>query len=392
MGPRASPAVRVGSVPGSASRGANPDAASALNVLARLHLLATLVGPILVLLSPKESAPAEWLLVGIFGLVSITLYLWAKRPDAARGWPRVGYMVLAFDLIAITVQVWTRGGLSTDTYHFYYLLIVGSGIVFGVIESLLMAVCAGLAYGLAVQLTGGEAADLARVAIRTIYFALTGAAAAYLAARERSQRLAQAQTQRFLADLQEAHAQLKRYARDMSERAVTDGLTRLFNHTYFHQRLEEEMSRARRYDRPLSLLMLDLDDFKRYNDNHGHLEGDGVLTTVGAVLAAAVRHEDVACRYGGEEFAIIMPETDTEAARAAAERVRDAIQQRFAHRDPGPLTVSIGVASFPDHAQCRVELIEAADRALYLSKRVGKNRVSAHGGGARTFLETRGCR
>lgn len=342
-------------------------------------------------LSPKATRPTEWLVLGIFGLVAVALYGWARRPGAARAWPRVGYVVLAFDLLAITVQVWTRGGLETDTYHFYYVLIVGSGIVFGMIESLTAAVCAGLAYGLAVGLSGGAMADLGRVAIRTIYFALTGTAAAYLAARERSQRLARAETQRLLAELQEAHLKLKVYARDMSERAITDGLTGLFNHTYFHQRLEEELSRARRYERPLSLMMLDLDNFKRFNDNHGHVQGDHVLTTVGPVLVRAVRREDVVCRYGGEEFAVIMSETDTPAARAAAERVRDAVEREFRQRGPEPLTVSIGVASFPNHAQIRIELIEAADRALYLSKRVGKNRVSAHGGDARPSPGERGC-
>lgn len=163
--------------------------------------------------------------------------------------------------------------------------------------------------------------------------------------------------------------------------AVTDALTGLHNRRYFDSALEIETRRSLRYGLGLSLLLLDLDRFKPINDLHGHRFGDIVLKTVGAVLRRAVRDSDVACRIGGEEFAVILPETDRLGAFRLAERVRDAIRRAFERPFEGlrlELSVSGGVASFPIDGENADNLIERADQALYLAKKQGRDRIVLH--------------
>jgi len=164
--------------------------------------------------------------------------------------------------------------------------------------------------------------------------------------------------------------------------AITDALTGLSNRRHFSGCLGLEVRRCRRYRLRLSLLMLDLDEFKRLNDRYGHPFGDLVLQRVGRVLRRAVREADIACRYGGEEFAVILPETDRLGGHAVAERIRQHIEREFADTPVGNrrirLTLSGGIASYPDDAADAAGLIDRADQALYLSKRQGKNRVSVY--------------
>ena len=163
--------------------------------------------------------------------------------------------------------------------------------------------------------------------------------------------------------------------------AITDELTDLYNYRYLQQRLDEEIGRADRYDKRLSLLMLDIDDFKRVNDSHGHRVGDGVLAEVGHVLKTTVREVDVVARYGGEEFSVVLPETDASGAFIVAEKIREAISlTRFKDADGERrihVTVSIGLASYPVHAHDKESLLRAADDAVYRAKETGKNRVRA---------------
>jgi diguanylate cyclase (GGDEF)-like protein len=156
--------------------------------------------------------------------------------------------------------------------------------------------------------------------------------------------------------------------------AVTDGLTGLFNHAYFLQALGQELLRSRRHGRGAALLLLDLDDFKRLNDRRGHLEGDRALVRAAAVIRESVREIDVAARYGGEEFAVLLPDTTRLGALVVAERVRRRIEERFARLRPA-VTVSGGIAVFPDDASGATELVARADAALYAAKAAGKNRI-----------------
>ncbi|MGM0598196.1 MAG: diguanylate cyclase [Candidatus Rifleibacteriota bacterium] len=163
------------------------------------------------------------------------------------------------------------------------------------------------------------------------------------------------------------------------EMAITDGLTGLFIHRYFQMRLESEIARAMRGDESLSLIMFDIDHFKNFNDTHGHQVGDLVLKQVAATVKHNVREGiDIAARYGGEEFAIIMPETDINGASTFAERLRKSIKEKFIEHENQKLkvTISLGCAEFPKHAQNRELLISCADTALYKSKENGRNTVS----------------
>jgi len=160
--------------------------------------------------------------------------------------------------------------------------------------------------------------------------------------------------------------------------ATTDGLTKLFVHRYFQLMLEQEIQHARRYNRPFSLIMIDIDDFKRFNDTYGHQLGDEVLRSVGRVIRKITRTVDISARYGGEEFVTILPETDVNKGLIAADKIRKCIEEIEIPHEAGKLhvTVSMGLAVFPYHAQDKDDLIKSADTALYVSKREGKNRVT----------------
>lgn len=176
-----------------------------------------------------------------------------------------------------------------------------------------------------------------------------------VAARTQELRLA-------LEALQGANHQLQ-------ELATTDGLTNVGNRRVFTDRLVLEMERARRSARPLSLVLFDLDHFKQLNDTRGHQEGDRALVRVAALLAEGRRAIDLVARFGGEEFTLLLPETEHGPAVALAERLREAIAQQIG------CTVSAGVATFPTQAQDGATLVSAADRAMYEAKRSGRNRV-----------------
>jgi len=153
-----------------------------------------------------------------------------------------------------------------------------------------------------------------------------------------------------------------------------DGLTELFNHRSFHERLEKEIYRAQQYDLNFSLLMMDIDDFKKLNDTYGHLAGDQHLRSIARILKFILRETDFVARYGGEEFAVILPETPLEGARSAAERIRSSVENQDFGKNIR-VTLSIGVSSYPDHGVKKNDLIEKADKALYKAKELGKNRV-----------------
>jgi diguanylate cyclase (GGDEF)-like protein len=160
---------------------------------------------------------------------------------------------------------------------------------------------------------------------------------------------------------------------DLRKRADRDPLTGFYNHRYLHERMGEEVVRSQRGKRPLSVMMLDLDDFKLVNDTFGHLFGDRYLAWTAELIRATLRASDVPARYGGDEFAVILPDTDADEAGRAAERILDAFRDRpfTAERGPVPIVASIGVATFPADGRTATELIAAADRALYEVKRDG---------------------
>jgi diguanylate cyclase (GGDEF)-like protein len=170
-----------------------------------------------------------------------------------------------------------------------------------------------------------------------------------------------------------------------SERTATlDPGTDLYNRRYLFSVLEREMARVDRYGRVLSIVMVDIDGFKGFNDMFGHLAGDALLRELGEVFQSGLRQTDVVGRYGGEEFLFILAETGKENAVSLAERVRQTVENHSFGTDGEPterrITVSLGVASYPQDATSTEGFIDAADKALYAAKHLGKNAVSAFGG------------
>ncbi len=156
-------------------------------------------------------------------------------------------------------------------------------------------------------------------------------------------------------------------------KAHTDALTSLWNYGYFQYKLDEELSKAEAQKLPLSLMMVDVDDFKKFNDTHGHLQGDSALRHISGILKENCRKIDIVCRYGGEEFAIILPNNSKQEAAILGERVRRAIAQK--NMLDNRFTISIGIASFPGDCLDKHTLIKKADQALYGAKDKGKNKV-----------------
>ena len=169
-----------------------------------------------------------------------------------------------------------------------------------------------------------------------------------------------------------------RMMQKLQKLAITDGLTKLYNSRSFYSQLELEVDRFNRYQHPLSLLLLDIDYFKDYNDTYGHLEGDKVLVRFSQIIKSCLRANDSAYRYGGEEFTVLLPETGGERAKLVAQRIRKSLEvEKFVPR-PGEevqITISIGVTQYFRKEELST-FIQRADKAMYLSKQNGRNKVS----------------
>jgi diguanylate cyclase (GGDEF)-like protein len=169
----------------------------------------------------------------------------------------------------------------------------------------------------------------------------------------------------------------------LRNQSIRDPLTGLFNRRYLEESLELECSRAERSKQPITVVMVDVDHFKRFNDTFGHDAGDLVLKNIGELLRRSIRQGDVACRYGGEEFMLVFPGTSASEAVGVAERVREGARRLeivYRNQTLGRITVSLGVAAYPMAGETPAELIDAADQTLYAAKNAGRDRVELFGG------------
>ena len=177
-------------------------------------------------------------------------------------------------------------------------------------------------------------------------------------------------------ELGEANQTLRERNQELQELSVTDSLTGLFNRKHMWETLARELEGYKRHQRPLAVLMIDIDHFKRYNDTHGHLAGDEVLKRMAEIFRSSLRVSDYAARYGGEEFLMVLPDTDSTMANQAAERLRGLVAaENLASAGPAKITVSIGVASTSGHEEEPESLVRNADTALYRAKKAGRNRA-----------------
>lgn len=178
-----------------------------------------------------------------------------------------------------------------------------------------------------------------------------------------------------VADICATSIQNAHYVERVKQLAYLDGLTGIFNRRFFELRIMEEIERARRYGTGMAVIMADIDQFKPLNDEFGHLLGDEVLRQVSSLFHQQLRKIDVVCRYGGEEFAILLSQTNSQHAIGVAEKLRRMVETWQFPGVPRTVTISAGIAAFPDHGMTRDELIRAADNGLYAAKQAGRNRV-----------------
>jgi len=178
-----------------------------------------------------------------------------------------------------------------------------------------------------------------------------------------------------VADICATAIQNAHYVDRVKQLAYLDGLTGIFNRRYFELRVVEEIDRARRFKTGMAVLMVDIDQFKRLNDEFGHLLGDEVLRQVSSIFHGQLRKIDVVCRYGGEEFAILLSQTNPQHSLQVAEKLRRLVENWQFPGVPRSVTISAGVATFPDHGITRDDLVKSADAGLYAAKQGGRNRV-----------------
>jgi diguanylate cyclase (GGDEF)-like protein len=263
--------------------------------------------------------------------------------------------------VAITfaaLLVVLTGGIESPFFFSFPLIVGGAALVVSPTVTGLLSVVAAIAYSLAVVSTA-PAGPLSMVTVATLGVNLTALV--------------------LLAFVGMIIAREQRRARDAAIRLSTvDPLTALFNRTFFFAALEREIARCARSGRGFCLLMMDLDELKQINDLHGHFHGDRVLRGVGEVVRDGVRRIDTAARYGGDEFVVLLPETDPTGAYVLAEKIRLGVADlaiAIPRSDVQP-SLSIGVVSYPGDGRTADELMIAADAAMYRSKRAGKNRVT----------------
>lgn len=180
-------------------------------------------------------------------------------------------------------------------------------------------------------------------------------------------------------ELQEKVIELQRTKEELRQLAITDGLTGLYNYRYFKEQLLQELKRAQRHSLNISVVMIDIDHFKQYNDKNGHPAGDVVLKDIARLLRDNIRNIDLAARYGGEEFSLILIETDKPSAKIVSEKIRKLVEDYgFAYENfqpDGKLTISSGVATFPEDGEDFDTLVSKADQRLYLAKEAGRNLI-----------------
>ncbi len=301
---------------------------------------------VFILLDPARLWPAAplaaWLAVynGLLG-----------REPAGRG-TQLAWSLLP-DVITVTAAVRLLGGIGSDAYLAYLFIIVILAVAYRGRGAAVGAAWIALAYSVAVLGTDGT---LAPVVIGRLGFRImTLGGIAWLSV------LVVRQHEARVAHLRDAGARLQHAAH-------SDPLTGLWNRRALYTRLAEEIERARRYDRPLAVLLLDMDRLKEVNDRNGHLAGDEALQAVAAALTGALRGSDQAYRYGGDEFVLVLPETNRDDAIGIAARVRAAVQGIVVHGTA--LNASVGCGAFPADGAGPRDLIAAADRALYATKDV----------------------
>ncbi|MHB1421016.1 MAG: bifunctional diguanylate cyclase/phosphohydrolase [Bacillota bacterium] len=314
----------------------------------------------------------------LIGIMNIAVMLGSRFYSwETNCWQR--YCSFSIDVFFVAVLIASTGGLTSEFVLVYPVVMAGVATrQLTAKEFLLMGLTGHLSYVIALRWYYGELGFYLFPAFWVQCLLITGVFAGVMVTVNIIQT-AISKLHKANTDLEKTTVILTEANQKLSQLALTDGLTGLYNHRYFQERIREELNRAERYESELSLMMLDVDHFKLYNDHCGHTQGDQVLTKLAQIISQSIRQVDVAARYGGEEFVVILVETDPIVATAVAERIRSAVEQyQFPGAESQPLgkvTVSIGIAGYPVDATEAHELINKADQALYRAKNISRNKV-----------------
>jgi diguanylate cyclase (GGDEF)-like protein len=303
-----------------------------------------------------QSQTAIFLLLALGGVFVLVIH--DLLPATALG-PAKFVLEGSVAITVATVLVALTGGAASPFFFVYPLIVGGAALVVSPPITLGLAVTAAIGYLLAVMLGSPPALLSNPVTVATVGINLTAMV--------------------LLAYIAMVIAREQRSTRDAAIRLSTiDPLTSLFNRGFFFAALEREIARSARSGRGFCLLMMDLDELKSINDRLGHFHGDRVLAAVGQVVSDGVRRIDTAARYGGDEFVVLLPETDPTGAFVLAEKIRIGVNELGLDLPEETVrpSLSVGVVSYPDDGGTADELMISADRAMYTSKRAGKNRVT----------------
>ncbi|PWK09629.1 GGDEF domain-containing protein [Tumebacillus permanentifrigoris] len=305
---------------------------------------------------------------------------WGKR------W-RIWYATILLDPLVVSVMISADGGFSSDLYYYYYLTMAMAAftqrwnkwisVTFTLAVNALYLCTLILASGtLEWRELGFRCVVFFGISIVFPMFSYVEHQRQLVAERE---RLASEEKDNLKREMESINRQVAEYTNDLHQKAVLDQLTNLHNHNYFHSRIVIEAEIAKQHGKPLTLVIIDIDNFKQVNDTYGHSVGDEVLRTISQRLNELCKGTyHIPCRIGGEELALIIPETEMESGYQVAEQFRREVERL---RVPVPtsellnVSVSVGVASFPLNCSNHQQLIDRADQAMYVAKRTGKNRT-----------------
>lgn len=280
---------------------------------------------------------------GYFAYAAILLIFKNTRKKLAGRFP---LLLPVIDLALLTLGIAYSGGDASPYYIFYTFFIVFMALFYSLKYSLALTGICILFYVGAVLTVNGS---ISGVAGMRIFYLLAMA---------------------FFVGILEG--KIRRHTFSM---AIHDSLTSLYNYEYFYGSLDDILIESAKLSRSVSLAVIDVDDFKHFNDRHGHLEGDRILTEIASIIKPLIRAHDIAARYGGDELVIIFPNTGKFAALKTCERIKDGIVKGLHERFDENVTISIGISAYPDNGQSPAELFDSADKALYKAKQAGKNNI-----------------
>ena len=274
---------------------------------------------------------------------AILLIFGEARKKLAHRFP---LLLPAIDLALITIGIIYSGGEASPYYIFYTFYIVFMALTYGLKYSLILTGMCIIFYMTAVIMANGSISDIS--GLRVFYFISISL---------------------FTGMLE------RKIHRHTFAMAIRDSLTSLYNYEYFYGSLEHILKESARLSRSVSLAVIDVDDFKLFNDKHGHLEGDRLLLVIASIIKPLVRSDDVAARYGGDELVIIFSNTGKFAALKICERIKEQIVRGLDDEFDETVTISVGISAYPDNGQTPAELFDSADKALYKAKHAGKNNI-----------------